>query len=610
MKYLYLSICLLFSCFSLHGQNREIDSLKTVLVESADTVKVNVLNRLCQSLAYIDPVDAEKYGQQAIRAADELGYQKGLAVAHKAVGDCFLFRSEFAKALEYFDSTKFIIENSSISNSQPLYMSVYNSIGNTHYRQGNYQDALAYLLKSLAIAEVAGEKLIVGKILNNIGLIHMDQDEQDDALAYFFKSLKIAQNVSHKELLGHVTNNIGLVYRDKERYDEAIHYFLMSIETKESTHNNFGSSISLTNLAEIYKRLKDYPAALAYLEEAEKIKLMLDDKSGLVMVKDIRSEILLLQGKISEAERLINENYSVVLEIGGENVPFIYDRYYQLYSLKKDYKKALHWYAKKSEFNDSIFNERKSKQLAELRTLYEVNKKEKEILKLEKENEEAQFSKRIIMISSVSVFVLMVTIGWFIAYRMRKKNQLHAMEIELTKKKIENARLHQEELEREIEFKNKELASYTINFVQKSEMMEELKRNLQTIVPQNTEVAKKIANINKIVESSYQVDREWEDFKMQFENVHSNFFQMLKDRCPELTNGDLKLCALLKLNMNMKEAAKVLGISPESVKTARYRLRKKFELAQDDNLVDFILSIEKETKSDLSFSEVPVSLHQ
>ncbi len=48
--------------------------------------------------------------------------------------------------------------------------------------------------------------------------------------------------------------------------------------------------------------------------------------------------------------------------------------------------------------------------------------------------------------------------------------------------------------------------------------------------------------------------------------------------------------------MNLKEAAIIMGISPESVKTARYRLRKKLGLEREDNLIEYILSIEKELK--------------
>ncbi len=70
---------------------------------------------------------------------------------------------------------------------------------------------------------------------------------------------------------------------------------------------------------------------------------------------------------------------------------------------------------------------------------------------------------------------------------------------------------------------------------------------------------------------------------------------MLKDRYPDLTPNEMRLSALVKLNLTIKEMAAILGISPDSVKTARYRLRKKLELNTEENLTDFMLQLEKES---------------
>ncbi len=77
---------------------------------------------------------------------------------------------------------------------------------------------------------------------------------------------------------------------------------------------------------------------------------------------------------------------------------------------------------------------------------------------------------------------------------------------------------------------------------------------------------------------------------MYFEKVNSSFFQRLKNQFPDLTQSDLKLCALISLNLSMKEMAELMGISPESVKMARHRLRKKLNLVTEENLTEFLAS--------------------
>jgi tetratricopeptide (TPR) repeat protein len=598
MKHIHILLSLLLcSVLSTQAQSVNLDSLRALLPGVKDTARVNVLNTLASELNLSAPDEGRKYMEEAIVLARKSEFPKGLVKAYCVKGYYFLYESEYMSAAENFKTAWQIMEASHI-NDASLYLTLHNALGSAYYRMGNYKEALDNFLKSLALAEKSGNKLKEYTLLNNIGLLYLDQSDHKNSLDYFLKSLKGAGEHNFTALAGLAANNIGLVYRDKNDYDKSIHYFLMSIEKKKASGNNtLGISVSLANLAEIYKRRKDYRTALLYLDEAESLKRKLNDKSGLIMVNDVRADILIAQRKLDQAEALILQNLAVVNEIGGENVPFVYQRFHDLNVAKGDYKKALYWFARKARFNDSTFTATSSRQLAELQTLYDVSKKEKAIVELEKEKKEAALARNIMLISIVSLIVIILLVVFFLRYRLKKRHQLYEIERELNLRKLENASLREEELKKEIEFKNRELASYTINFVRKSEMMEELKRNLQAIAPENPDVARKIAGINRLVENSYQVDREWEDFKMQFENVHHNFFRFLKERCPELTNGDLKLCALLKLNMNLKEAAKVLGISPESVKTARYRLRKKFALAQEDNLVDFILNMESEMES-------------
>ena len=63
------------------------------------------------------------------------------------------------------------------------------------------------------------------------------------------------------------------------------------------------------------------------------------------------------------------------------------------------------------------------------------------------------------------------------------------------------------------------------------------------------------------------------------------------DIAPNISPSETKLAALLKLNFSSKEISNILGISTESVKTSRSRLRKKLGLTREDNLVDFLMKL-------------------
>jgi len=68
----------------------------------------------------------------------------------------------------------------------------------------------------------------------------------------------------------------------------------------------------------------------------------------------------------------------------------------------------------------------------------------------------------------------------------------------------------------------------------------------------------------------------------------STFESRLLQRFPHLTANDLKICSLLRQNFSSKEIAEKLNITPGSVNTARYRLRRKLALPTDTNLIVYL----------------------
>jgi len=87
------------------------------------------------------------------------------------------------------------------------------------------------------------------------------------------------------------------------------------------------------------------------------------------------------------------------------------------------------------------------------------------------------------------------------------------------------------------------------------------------------------------------LEEDWKDFKLHFEKVHRDFFQKLRNQCPGLTENDLRLCAYIRIGMRIKQIAQMLSVSSESVKTNRYRLRKKLDLPEKLTLDEFIFKL-------------------
>ena len=145
--------------------------------------------------------------------------------------------------------------------------------------------------------------------------------------------------------------------------------------------------------------------------------------------------------------------------------------------------------------------------------------------------------------------------------------------------------LKNKQLETEVESKNRELAASTMNIIKKNEFLSALKNKLD-----NSKTAKDIEEVISIINNNIAEKDNWKLFKEAFDNADKDFLKSVKEKHPNLTANDLKLCAYLRLNLTSKEIAPMLNISLRSVEIKRYRLRKKMELDHEQGLTEYILS--------------------
>lgn len=152
--------------------------------------------------------------------------------------------------------------------------------------------------------------------------------------------------------------------------------------------------------------------------------------------------------------------------------------------------------------------------------------------------------------------------------------------------------LKEKQLREQIEFKNKQITTHALNIIQKNESLRKLKGHLESIVKHNGRIAlTDIRRTLRVIDDSFRLDKDWEDFSLYFEQIHSGFYSKLKLSYPDLTPHELRHCALIRLNLTLAECASIMGISNDSMKVARSRLRKKLKLAPDQSLTRFILAI-------------------
>lgn len=206
------------------------------------------------------------------------------------------------------------------------------------------------------------------------------------------------------------------------------------------------------------------------------------------------------------------------------------------------------------------------------------------------------------------VYLVLISIGYYSVRRVviakiaRDKQRMrlefqHQQEEVLRKEVEENEKklmaLKNEQLSQELELKNRKLANAATNIIYKNELFDNLHQELLNLKDKNGKALsnEQLQKINKLINNAKSDDRDWDLFEKSFNESHENFFKKLKVNYPTLSPNDLKLCAYLRLNMTSKDIASLINISIRGVEIRRYRLRKKFNLATDKNLNEFLMEL-------------------
>lgn len=175
--------------------------------------------------------------------------------------------------------------------------------------------------------------------------------------------------------------------------------------------------------------------------------------------------------------------------------------------------------------------------------------------------------------------------------KLAHKEKLFEAQTALSEKEIMH--LRNESLKQEMQHKNKELANITMHLIQKNKMLTGLKNELSKLLkeyPSDSPERQQVNNLMKKVNRDLQNEKHWSLFNSYFDEVHQDFLNRLKEKYPDLSPKELRLCAYLRMNLSTKEIAPLMNISVRGVEISRYRLRKKLNLASNTNLTDFILS--------------------
>lgn len=418
---------IIHSCIRVcHAQDQiKIDSfLNELSLAKDDSNRIWTLDALSRYLWQKgDFENAKKYGETQLQLAEKIKYKRQEAGAHSNIGIAYENQGNYTEALKHFETTIRISEE--ISDYLGLGHGYLES-GNVNYYQGKYSEALKNFLKALENYKVIDNLEGIGSVYIVMGVIHYQQDNDDDALKNLNAGLAIVEQRGDQLAIAGCNINLALIYTRQKKYPEALQRNFAALKIMEDLGDERSIFYCKNNIGEIYLEQGNYTHALKYCMDALKLAEDIGDNGSKIYAYRNLGTIYLQLKDYPESRNYLEKGLSLAKSLGSNAE--IMGNYQTLSQLDADlglYKPALENYKLYVSYKDSVYSETSKQQIAELNTKYETEKKDEEILLLNKDKQirEAEINKQKLLkfsfIGGLSLIIILLLLVYK-SYRTRQ----------------------------------------------------------------------------------------------------------------------------------------------------------------------------------------------
>jgi tetratricopeptide (TPR) repeat protein len=496
-----------------------------------------------------------------------------LCVAYKNKGSYGLALENGEKALKYFQE----------SNDSTRIPGTLDNIANIYNRMGNYQKSLQYSLESLRAFEKNNDLYDVAITHSNIADLYSNIKKYDKSKQHLTQALAIIKKTDDDYFLADVYNNLGSLYTNTQKPDSAFYYYNKALQFYKKANVKKGIAVATQNIGSSYINKGEYSKGIPFLTDAYSVFTKLHANEDLIDVSIDLGKAYLQTGQTDLARKYLYQSLQLSKKIKNIRLRLkILEQLQDLAVKNKQFEQAYKYQKQFFKLRDSVNSIEAQRQIADLDKKYQNEKKEKEIEKLRNKENVQKVKNNSLMILVGSLIGLILLASYFI-YQKRKK------ETAISKLELEQSHLQQQQLEQELEYKNKQLATHAINIMQRNKLLQNYLNILDEIKLDDTsQTSVSYKSLKREINKTIQSKKDWESFKTYFEETNKSFVDNLIRYNPNLTNNDFRLAALIKLGMTNKEIASIFNISSQSVKNGLYRLKKKMQIADSENLRSFL----------------------
>ncbi|WP_276166351.1 tetratricopeptide repeat-containing sensor histidine kinase [Zobellia alginiliquefaciens] len=436
------------------GREARIDSLENALnIADQDTTRVNILSELARSYGGVDSLKAFEKGFAAIALAKKINYLRGMTDANINVAGCYLDYFDAENAKKYFTignnfADKLVAKDSSTRNMRIWLRGKYN-IGVAYGYEGNIEKEIELIAETIPYAQQMGDKMFVANANTSLGIKYSSLSLFDNAYDIFLISQKQYEEVGSTEDMIYHSLSFSTALASMDSLELMKSTLDIAKKNLDKIPNSFYEGHYYMELGLYYAKIGEYVEALNALDKSYTYYKEQSSSFYIKLIYQRYAETYSGMGNFKKAKeytlRYINfsdDNHSFNDKLGSYYSLAKYDaklgNYKSAYNYLKDYVAAL----------DSARVGELGNEMQQLEIRYKTATKEKEILALKNEKNEAALALQIkksqtyLLGATASILALLLFVGFY-AYnsklrRARKKEREQEKEVALLKQRQEN----------------------------------------------------------------------------------------------------------------------------------------------------------------------------
>jgi len=486
-----------------------------------------------------------------------------------------------------FYANKALTCTSGIQN-EDLRTKLHYNLGKYYSLIGDYATSLSYTLKGLSFVHSDTESRI--DLYNSLGAIYFEINEFDSAIVYFTKSLEVATKLKDQKRIAVANGNLGGAYLIQQDYPKANRFLSVASVYFEKEKDTLNVIRLYTTRSKLALKEKKFTEANSYLAKAEQLSVNSKKNVLIGLVYQHYGNYYFIQKKYKLAEEYYEKAYVVS---NAKKIPR--DQLNALNGLRDvsvavgHFKEAFARQDLYYQLRDSIYGAETRQKMEEIKWSDEVeeqrikNKLLQGEYELEKQNKMILTILYLIIIISIIVFATLLYINNKKSLRISKLTNDKLQEKFVIEQKMK--KLQEQQFQQELEQKNQELIALNILVLAKNKIFNEIE---DIVDKENQEEV--VSELKRKVKSNKNQEKDWDKFKEIFEKMHPSFYQTIDEKYPQLSKTEIRICSYIKIAMSKNEIGAMMNISHSSLITSRYRIRKKLNLENKDDLDEFIRS--------------------